>query len=95
MKRKEHSDAKHCGGWDVSRSQQKSVGKDLAKTPTNPTVTTVLQHFLPVLHSIEGVFTGDIIHEDKAHGSSVVGCGDGPVSFLSSCILQQNGIFRL
>lgn len=95
MKRKEHSDAKHYGGWDVSCSQQTNVGRGLAKTQTSPTTTTVLQYFLPVLHSIEGVFTGDIIHEDKAHGSSVVGCSDGPVSFLSSCILQQKGIFRL
>lgn len=83
------------GGGDVSYFQQIIVGRELAKTQTNPTLTTVFQYFLPVLHSIEGVFTGDIIHEDKAHGSSVVGCSDGPVSFLSSCILQQKGTFRL
>ena len=53
------------------------------------------QNFIPVLHCIEGVFTSDIIHEDEAHGSSVVGCSDGPVSFLSSCILGQKWIFRL
>lgn len=53
------------------------------------------QYFIPVLHCIEGVFTGDIVHEDKAHGSSVVGCSDGPVPFLSSCILEQKGLFRL
>lgn len=52
------------------------------------------QHLIPVLHCIEGVFAGDIIHEDEAHGSSVVGCSDGPVSFLSSCILEQKGVFR-
>lgn len=56
---------------------------------------TQQQLFIPVLHCIEGVFTGDIVHEDEAHGSSVVGCSDGPVSFLSSCILEQKGLFRL
>lgn len=59
------------------------------------TKQTQQQYFIPVLHCIEGVFAGDIIHEDEAHGSSVVGCSDGPISFLSSCVLEQKGIFRL
>lgn len=58
-------------------------------------LTTLITYFIPVLHCIERVFTGDIIHEDEAHSSSVVGCSDGPVSFLSSCILEQRRIFRL
>lgn len=94
MKRKEHR-GDGDGGWDVSCSQQTIVGREWAKTQTNPTLPTVFQYFLPVLHSIEGIFTGDIIHEDKAHGPSVVGCSDGPVPFLSSCILQQKRTFRL
>lgn len=45
---------------------------------------------LPVLNSIEGLFTSNIIHKDESHGSPVIGSGNGPVSFLSSSILQEN-----
>lgn len=64
-------------------------------TQNKHTNLTTITYFIPVLHCIERVFTGDIIHEDEAHSSSVVGCRDGPVSFLSSCILEQKGIFKL
>lgn len=44
-------------------------------------------HHLPVLDSIEGLLVGDVIHEDKAHGSSVVGRGDGAVTLLTCRVL--------
>lgn len=42
---------------------------------------------LPVLHSIEGFLVGDVIHEDEAHGTSIVGCSDGSVPLLSRRVL--------
>lgn len=30
----------------------------------------------PVLHGGKGLLVGDVIHEQEAHGSAVVGCGD-------------------
>lgn len=44
---------------------------------------------LPVLHSIEGFLIGDVIHEDEAHGTSIVGCSDGSVSLLSRRVLGK------
>lgn len=41
----------------------------------------------PVLNCVEGLLVSDVIHEQEAHGSSVVGCGDGTVALLSCCIL--------
>jgi hypothetical protein len=42
---------------------------------------------LPVLDSIKRFFVGDIVHENKTHGSPVVGCRDGSVSLLASRVL--------
>lgn len=42
----------------------------------------------PVLHCIEGVLVSDVIHEQEAHGSSVVGCGYSTVALLPCCILH-------
>ena len=41
------------------------------------------------MDTAERLFTRDIVHEDEAHGSSVVGCGDGPVPLLVSRVLKQ------
>lgn len=73
----------------------KRSGQKKKKTKQTKLTTKIITFFLPVLHCIEGFFTGDVIHEDEAHGTSVVGCSDGPVPFLSSCILEQNRILRL
>lgn len=43
----------------------------------------------PVLYSSERLFVGNIVHEDKAHGSPIVGCSDGPVALLSCCVLTR------
>lgn len=42
----------------------------------------------PVLHSTERLLVGDVVHEDEAHGPTVVGSGDGPVALLACCVLQ-------
>lgn len=43
----------------------------------------------PVLHGVKGLLVGDVVHEDEAHGSPVVGCGDGPVPLLPCCVLGK------
>lgn len=43
----------------------------------------------PILHSGEGLLVGNVIHEQEAHGSTVVGCGDGPVALLACCVLGK------
>lgn len=47
--------------------------------------------YSPVLHSIEGLLVGDVVHENEAHGTPVVGCGDGPVPLLPCRVLGKNG----
>ena len=42
----------------------------------------------PVLHCGEGALVCDVIHQDEAHGPSVVGSGDGPVPLLACCVLK-------
>lgn len=42
----------------------------------------------PVLYSVERFLVGDVIHEQEAHGSSVVGSGDGAISLLTCSVLQ-------
>ena len=44
-------------------------------------------NLIPVLDSIERFLIGDVIHQNEAHGSAVIGCGDGPVPLLPSCVL--------
>lgn len=51
-------------------------------------MSVVGQHS-PVLHSGEGLLVGDVIHEQEAHGSTVVGCGYGPVALLACCVLGK------
>ena len=38
----------------------------------------------PSFESLEGLFIGEVKHEDESHGTSVVGCGDCAITFLSS-----------
>lgn len=45
---------------------------------------------VPVLDSIEGLLISDVVHENKAHSATVVGCGDGAVTLLTCCVLQTN-----
>lgn len=49
------------------------------------------QDHSPVLHAVEGFLVGDIVHEDEAHGPSVVGGGDGAVPLLAGRVLWGNG----
>lgn len=43
----------------------------------------------PVLHRIEGLLVGDVVHEDEAHGAPVVGCRDGPIPLLPRRVLGK------
>lgn len=49
----------------------------------------------PVLHSVEGFLIGNVIHEDEAHGTPVVGCGDCPVALLPSSVLHSETFLRI
>ena len=44
------------------------------------------------MDTTERLFAGDIIHEYEAHGTSVVGCGYGTVSFLAGGVLNRRVI---
>lgn len=44
----------------------------------------------PVLHGAEGLLVGDVVHQDEAHGSTVVCSGDGPVALLARRILHRD-----
>lgn len=46
-------------------------------------------NLIPILDSIEGLLVGDVIHQNEAHGPTVIGCGDGPVPLLPSCVLGR------
>lgn len=50
-------------------------------------VSVVCEHS-PVLHGGEGLLVGHVIHEQEAHGSAVVGCGDGAVALLARRVLD-------
>lgn len=52
-----------------------------------------MTHHLPVLDGVEGLLVGDVVHEDEAHGSSVVGRGDGAVTLLACRVLEQKEKF--
>jgi hypothetical protein len=41
----------------------------------------------PVLHGVEGLLVGDVVHQDETHGPPVIGGGDGPVPLLPCCVL--------
>ena len=44
---------------------------------------------LPIMDTAERLFTGDVVHEDEAHGAAVVGRGDGSVPLLARSVLRQ------
>ena len=41
------------------------------------------------MHATEWFFVCHIIHKNKAHGSSVIGCCDGAIPFLASGVLES------
>ena len=41
------------------------------------------------MDAAERLFTGDVVHEDEAHGAAVVGRGDGSVPLLARSVLRQ------
>lgn len=49
---------------------------------------------LPILHAVERLFIGDIVHEYEPHGAPVVRRCDSPVTFLARRVLQK-GILKL
>lgn len=40
------------------------------------------------MNGVETLFVSDVVHENKAHRTSIIGSRNCSVSFLSSCILQ-------
>lgn len=52
-------------------------------------ISTTPANDIPVLDSVEGILVGNVIHENEAHGSSVVSCGNGAVTFLASRVLRK------
>lgn len=56
---------------------------------------SVVNKHLPVLHSSEGLLVGDVIHEQKAHGSAVVGRGDCTVALLARRVLGNSRVRQL
>lgn len=40
----------------------------------------------PILYGVEGLLIGDVIHQDEAHGSAVIGRCDGTVPLLAGCV---------
>ncbi len=43
--------------------------------------------FHPICYRLERVGIGDVIHENKTHGATIISSGDCAVSLLSSCVL--------
>ena len=41
------------------------------------------------MNAAERLFTSNVVHQNEAHRSSVVSCGDGPIPLLTRCILKQ------
>ena len=41
------------------------------------------------MDAAERLFTSNVVHQNEAHRSSVVSCGDGSVPLLTRCILKQ------
>lgn len=48
---------------------------------------SVVSKHSPVLHGGEGFLVGNIIHQQEAHGSAVVGGGDCTVALLARRVL--------
>lgn len=44
---------------------------------------------IPVLHRVEALLVGDVVHQDEAHGSTIVGGGDGAIAFLAGSVLHS------
>lgn len=47
---------------------------------------------VPVLNGIKGILVGDVIHQNEAHCSTIVCCGDGPVPLLPSSVLKYTQV---
>ena len=56
---------------------------------------SVVSKHSPVLHGSKGLLVGNIIHEQEAHGSAVVGCGDGTVALLARRVLAHSEVRHL
>lgn len=48
---------------------------------------SVVSKHSPVLHGSKGLLVGNVVHEQEAHGSAVVGGGDGAVALLACRVL--------
>lgn len=46
----------------------------------------------PVLHGVEGLLVGDVVHQDEAHGPAVIGGGDGAVPLLPGRVLGEHTV---
>lgn len=52
-------------------------------------IAKIIRGDSPVLDGSERLLVGDVIHEDEAHGSTIVRRGDGAVSLLTGSILKN------
>lgn len=43
----------------------------------------------PVLHAVERLLVGDVVHENEPHGAPVIRRRDGPVTFLARRVLYR------
>lgn len=57
-----------------------------------PHLVDVTQPFADVF---EALGVGDVVDQHDAHGSSVVGCGDGVEPFLARCVPANKTILNL
>lgn len=77
----------------LSDAHKNIIRTENTKMPREDIVTqncqNIKQHDSPVLHSAEGLFIGDVVHEDEAHGPAVVRSGDGSVALLACCVLHR------
>lgn len=77
--------------WVALKPQFECLGLVVSSDLETHTDKQILEsNDIPVLDGVEGLLIGDVIHQDEAHGTTVVGCGDGAVALLPSCVLETN-----
>jgi hypothetical protein len=54
-----------------------------------------LSWYSPILHTVKGFFVGNVIHQYEAHSTTVVGCCDSAVPFLSSSVLGKKCTYAI
>lgn len=65
------------------------AGSRVPGSSAQPSAASAPAALSPVLHGVEGLLVGDVVHEDEAHGPPVVGRGDGAVPLLAGRVLRK------